>query len=217
MTLVFLCFAEPPRITSAPKDTYVIEENQAFFVCLVAGNPVPTVQWKVNGDLVTSNKARYLQFHAPYGKVRSLLHLRSCYSISGIHVMVSPNPRCVSLTENTNPYSFCVSARHIYTEKVSGALSCHVGGDIVIRSLCLRIPAKSRRLKLNYENILMFASQVLRVDPTRYSADHEASVECVATNALGTDIRTAMLRVYKQSTGKQIIVKATHFTTQGVR
>lgn len=66
--LFSFCVSEPPKITSPPKDTKVIEDELVSFFCKASGNPLPVVYWRKGGKRLTSN-SRYSITIMPQGSV----------------------------------------------------------------------------------------------------------------------------------------------------
>lgn len=60
---------DAPKITLAPRDQKVTDNNVVSFFCKASGNPAPDVYWRKAGKRITNNRQRYTTLPMPHGSV----------------------------------------------------------------------------------------------------------------------------------------------------
>lgn len=61
--------SDAPRITLAPSDQRVLDNNVVSFLCKASGNPAPEVFWRKSGKRMSNSRHRYSTLNMPHGSV----------------------------------------------------------------------------------------------------------------------------------------------------
>lgn len=75
LTIFVMVFAtdaaaeDAPKITMAPQNHQVMEDNVISFFCKASGHPAPDIYWQKNGKRINTRRRRYQVIDLPHGSV----------------------------------------------------------------------------------------------------------------------------------------------------